>query len=62
MEIRTRGPLDTPAQVIQLVRRPYTHQWQHARLGSRGKELAPRGKSEAKHHPRWQLTQAFLAF
>ena len=62
MEKRTRGPLDTPAQVIWLKGIPYVPtNGSTLRLWFRRQELAPRGKSEAKHHPRWQLTQAFLS-
>ena len=29
---QTRGPLDTPALIIRLVRSPYSHLWKHARF------------------------------
>ena len=61
---QTRGPLDTPAQIIRLVRGPYPHRWKHARFLVLAKSTLSLGdKNEANHHqPRWQLIQAFYHF
>ena len=59
----TRGPLDTPAQVIQLERIPYVPtNGSTLKPWFRRQELTPRGKNEAKHHPPMATHPSHLAF
>ena len=60
---QTRGPLDTPAQIIRLVSGPYPHRWKHARFLVLAKSTLSLGdKNEAKHHPQMATHPSLLAF